>query len=144
MSKRWMVGVWTVMFVAMGIQACVITQEELEEPACVRETARCRALHPLCEGRRGPQLDGVDLYAANMKGADLRCGSFVLADLYAADLEGANLAGADLRGADLYAARLRGADLRGADLRCTELGYADLEGAQLQGALVKGTAACTR
>ena len=49
-------------------------------------------------------LRGVDLWEANLRGADLR----------GADLWGANLRGADLRGADLRGANLRGADLWGA------------------------------
>jgi len=50
-----------------------------------------------------------------------------------ANLEGANLYGADLRGANLEGANLYGADLRGADLEGANLYGADLEGIKLIG-----------
>jgi hypothetical protein len=75
----------------------------------------------------------VDLYKANLSGADLRG-----AHLSGADLYKANLSGADLRGAHLRWADLRGADLSGAHLRRADLCDADLSGAHLSGAHLSG------
>lgn len=82
---------------------------------------------------------------ADLRDADLRRCSLVLADLTGADLRGARLAncdlsladlrGADLRGADLHAADLSGADLRGARLDGADLSEAELAGARIEGAL---------
>jgi hypothetical protein len=92
--------------------------------------------------------DGVTLYGANLRDADL-CGAN-LSDAYlrGADLRGADLSdaylsdvdlrGADLRGANLYDAKLRGAYLRGADLCGAYLRDADLCGAYLRDAKLRG------
>jgi uncharacterized protein YjbI with pentapeptide repeats len=57
------------------------------------------------------------------------------ADLAGARLRAADLSGVSLRGALLIAADLRNADLRGADLLGADLRNADLSGADLFGAL---------
>ncbi len=87
----------------------------------------------------------AQLAGADLRDADLRRCSLVLADLAGADLAGARLAncdltladlrGADLRGADLHAADLSGADLRGARLTGADLSEVELAGALLDGAL---------
>lgn len=71
--------------------------------------------------------------------ADLRGANLQGEDLWRADLEGANLRNADLRGANLWCADLRGADLEGADLEGASLLDADLRNANLEGAVVTGT-----
>jgi hypothetical protein len=77
----------------------------------------------------GADLRGADLGEANLRGADLREANLRGADLRRADLRGANLWGADLREANL-----RGADLGEANLRGADLGEANLWGANLRGA----------
>ena len=62
------------------------------------------------------EIDGDDLYEANLRGANLYGAYLRGADLRGANLYGANLYGADLRGANLCGANLYGANLRGADL----------------------------
>jgi hypothetical protein len=58
--------------------------------------------------------------------------------LYGADLEGANLYGAQLREADLEGADLWGADLRNTNLEGAKLWFADLREAYLKGAQMQG------
>ncbi|MFC9428280.1 pentapeptide repeat-containing protein [Streptomyces sp. NPDC056987] len=60
------------------------------------------------KNRRGADLLGARLRAADLRGADLRGAYLIAADLRGADLRLADLIGADLRDADL-----RGADLTG-------------------------------
>ena len=95
----------------------------------------------------GADLSGADLRQANLSGADLRQANLWKADLREANLSGANLSGASLMGAylnrahlggaHLYAAHLMGADLNGADLREANLNETNLSGALLMGANLK-------
>lgn len=93
-----------------------------------------------------PDLNGVDLRAANLHGANLRGADLTSANLSKADLHNANLRDAhlpwgnlsltnlyegDLRGALLQHADLSGANLRRADLRLANLAEANLTQAQL-------------
>lgn len=72
----------------------------------------------------GVDLSGVNLWFADLRGANLR----------EADLKGVALEGANLQGAKLEYADLRGAELVGANLQGAELDYANLRGAELAGA----------
>lgn len=76
-----------------------------------------------------PNLCGVDLTEAELRGADL---SWV--NLNGADLSRADLTEADLRGASLYDANLGGATLGRARLTQADLSRAYLRGAHLAGA----------
>ena len=73
----------------------------------------------------------IDLYGANLYGADLRSANLYGANLRSADLRSANLCGADLCGANLRSADLRSANLCSADLRSANLYGANLCGADL-------------
>jgi uncharacterized protein YjbI with pentapeptide repeats len=87
---------------------------------------------------------GVDLYGANLAGADLHDAFLTRASLTGADLHdailtctdlvGANLACADLQNADLTRTDLHDANLACADLHDANLTRADLCGANLLGA----------
>lgn len=97
---------------------------------------------------REAQLDGADIW-----GADLREAAFVNASMRQARLNGSNLEGADLRETDLagaflvevnlkkvrfLGASLRQAHLSGADLTKAALPQIDLKGASLRGATLNG------
>ena len=94
------------------------------------------------------QAPMVDLWDANLTGADLKGASLIRADLSdatlvaatltRADLNAANLGGADFMGANLQTANLVDADLTGANLQTAKLADADLTGANLQAANLKG------
>lgn len=89
------------------------------------------------------QLDGLDLRAAALTGADLASADLSGSDLagsglHTADLRGANLARARLANADLGAANLAGARLQDADLRGAGLAAADLEAADLRRGNLRG------
>ena len=71
---------------------------------------------------------GINLYEANLSGANLS----------GADLSRANLSGADLSGADLSSANLFGANLSDADLSDADLSGANLNGAYLPRANLSG------
>jgi hypothetical protein len=77
-------------------------------------------------------LIGADLRHANLIGANLRHANLIGANLIGANLEDANLEDANLIGADLRHANLIGADLRHANLRRANLRRADLSGANLR------------
>jgi uncharacterized protein YjbI with pentapeptide repeats len=83
-------------------------------------------------------LSGANLALAKLSGANLTRANLSGTDLTRADLTGANLSRADLTGAnltraDLSGAKLTRADLAGADLSGTKLARADLSGASLLG-----------
>jgi len=78
-----------------------------------------------------PDLEGIDLKAADLREIDFRAAHLPLADLSGADLLQADFRGADLRQADLITARLLMADLSGANLVLADLAKADLSGAHL-------------
>ena len=88
---------------------------------CVEAAVKSRA------DLRGANLDGADLYGANLCGANLDGADLYGADLCGANLDGADLYGANLCGADLRGAYVRGAYLRGADLRGAKLKYGDID-----------------
>jgi len=94
------------------------------------------------QGARGHDaivhLEGANLYAAYLEGANLRGAHLEGAYLVAACLVGANLCGAHLEGAYLSDARLEGTDLIGAHLEGAHLVRADLEGARLADAHLEG------
>ena len=79
----------------------------------------------------GADLTGADLRQANFSGTDLRQANLWKADLSEADLRDANLSGASLMGATLRRAHLGGADLYGSHLMGADLSGADLSGANL-------------
>ena len=92
---------------------------------------------------RGADLQGVNLWNANLSGADLRDASLRFATLWGARLTYAELNRADIRGAylqgvNLTEAQLRDANLSGADLQGVNLTDANLSGAQLHGANLRG------
>jgi hypothetical protein len=68
--------------------------------------------------------DQVNIFGANLEGANLRNASLV-----GANLRNASLVGANLRNASLVGANLRSASLVGANLRSASLVGANLEGA---------------
>ncbi len=77
----------------------------------------------------GASLGGIQLYQANLKGADLRRvnlngARLVLTDFRGADLQGAKLSGATLQDADLRDASLLGVKLSGTNLRGSKLSQA--------------------
>jgi uncharacterized protein YjbI with pentapeptide repeats len=76
----------------------------------------------------------VDLYGADLSGANLTHANLSGADLTRANLTGANLYGANLTGANLYGANLSGANLTHANLSGANLTHANLTGANLYGA----------
>src|SRR3972149_4014173 len=82
----------------------------------------------------GADLSGADLRQANLSGADLR-----QANLWKADLREANLSEANLSGASLMGAYLNRAHLGGAHLYVAHLMGADLNGADLSEANLRGT-----
>ena len=77
------------------------------------------------------QLWAADLRKANLSGAHLE-----KANLTNAHLEGANLQGARLKGANLWSAHLGGADLSNADVKNADLRNANLVGANLTGVVL--------
>jgi uncharacterized protein YjbI with pentapeptide repeats len=88
-----------------------------------------------------PNLKGVDLKEADLKGADfhetdLSGADLRGADLHAADLVAANLSGANLSDAFLFSTNLTSANLSKATMFGTNLTNAHLVGSNLQGALM--------
>lgn len=80
------------------------------------------------EIKPGVDLQGADLFWANLRGANLRW-----ANLSGADLRGAELSEADLSGANLSEADLSGANLEGADLYMTDFTGANVKNTILEG-----------
>ena len=68
------------------------------------------------EGGERADLQGANLYRADLRGADLCYADLCYADLRGANLRSANLCRANLRGADLQGANLCRANLRGANV----------------------------
>ena len=79
----------------------------------------------------GADLEGANLYGAQLREADLEGADLWVADLRNTNLEGAKLWFADLREAYLKGAQMQGACLWGADLQGVQ--GADLVGAYLAG-----------
>jgi uncharacterized protein YjbI with pentapeptide repeats len=89
---------------------------------------RWRIRHPDEE----PALDGLNLSAMDLRGADLKRANFAGAVLAGADLSRVNLKGANLTGANLEGANLSEADLSNALLDGANLTRAELTGANLE------------
>lgn len=83
---------------------------------------------------RGVHLSEANLREANLTGADLREANLYMAKLSGANLSAAKLSEADLVGADLFTANLSGADLSMANLNGANLNGANLIKANLNGA----------
>ena len=77
--------------------------------------------------KNGANLDGADLYRANLYGANLDGANLTRANLYGANLYGANLTRANLDRANLYGANLYGANLDRANLDGANLTRANLD-----------------
>jgi hypothetical protein len=75
---------------------------------------------------RGAWLIGTDLHGALLMSADLRNASLVGAIAYDVSFERADLRGADLSGADVSSSWFAGANLAGAVLKKAKLDWADL------------------
>jgi hypothetical protein len=88
--------------------------------------------------KSGANLEGANLWSANLEGANLEGANLWSANLEGANLEGANLRSANLEGANLRSANLEGANLRSANLEGANLRSANLEGANLEGANLEG------
>lgn len=90
--------------------------------------------------RPGDQIDlfGADLNGANLIEADLSNADLIGANLSNADLYGTNLRRACLRSASLIGANLRRADLNGTHLRRANLSNANLSNANLVEANLSG------
>ena len=83
------------------------------------------------------QVDGLHRYIwgqGNLQGANLFSAQLLGAKLFGAQLQDANLSMVDLQGADLSKAQLQGARLLYAELQEAELSDAELQGAELSGA----------
>ena len=80
----------------------------------------------------------VDLQGADMSKAQLQGARLLYAELQEAELPEAELQGADLSGADLHDAKLSRARLQGAKLSRVDLQGAKLSEAQLQSAVLSG------
>ncbi len=86
----------------------------------------------------GANLQGANLYRVNLQGADLQGVNLQRADLQGANLQGANLQRADLQGALLQEVLLQEAQLQRAQLQMAQLQEALLPKAQLQRADLQG------
>ncbi|NWH07330.1 MAG: pentapeptide repeat-containing protein [Alphaproteobacteria bacterium] len=84
-------------------------------------------------------LAGVNLMAANLRGANVSGALLMRANLRGAMLSTANFSGAIMVGADLSGANLSSADLSGAVLRRVDFEGADLLRANLSGAVIGET-----
>lgn len=80
-------------------------------------------------------LEGVELWAADLRDVNLQGANLQRVELVNADLSNANLNGVDLRGSRLWTINLQGSNLQDADLRTSELIEANLAGVNLAGAL---------
>jgi uncharacterized protein YjbI with pentapeptide repeats len=93
--------------------------------------------------RLRPDLKGVELFHADLRGADLsgvdlRGAQLDHAFLHRAHLDGADLSGASLKGTHLLLAHLTGADLSNAELGGAVFSGADLRGANFRSAQLSG------
>jgi uncharacterized protein YjbI with pentapeptide repeats len=87
------------------------------------------------------RLEDVNLYEADLSGANLREARLIRADLIGAKLNEADLREADLSGTKLRQSNLEGAKLHGASLNRTELIRTDISGANLTESSIYGIAA---
>jgi uncharacterized protein YjbI with pentapeptide repeats len=86
-----------------------------------------------------PDLGGVNLSKASLRGVNFSGVDLSDASFYLADLSGAQLSEANLRNSDLGCAILCNADLRRADIRWANISESDLSGANLNGANLAGS-----
>ena len=86
----------------------------------------CKGADAIHEWRQAHPGERLDLFLANLSGADLSEANLFEANLGGANLSGANLAGAHLGLADLSLANLSGANLSHAELGLTSLSNVDL------------------
>jgi hypothetical protein len=91
------------------------------------------------QGGSRANLEGANLYNADLTGAYLQGANLTGANLEAANLSGANLTGAYLHGANLSGADLTGAYLHGTNLSGANLTDANLSGANLTRAILTNT-----
>jgi hypothetical protein len=84
------------------------------------------------------RLEGCDLRYADLRKAQLHEADFTDADLFRANLEGAALPGAKLRRTRLSGANLRGAQITAVDFRSADLREADLSRADLRESMGAG------
>jgi kumamolisin len=84
------------------------------------------------------KVQGLVLYRADLRYADLKSAFLPVSILTEARLNGADLLAADLRQSQFMGAHLEGADLAGADLRDANLSGADLSRANLIGTNLEG------
>lgn len=82
----------------------------------------------------GVNLEGADLYQANLQGVYLLWANLCKANLNEANLQGTYLSWANLAGASLVKANLQAANLQGANFEKANLQRANLKKANLQGA----------
>jgi hypothetical protein len=87
---------------------------------------------------RGAQLGGADLAYSNLVGVKFSGTHLAQVTMVGANLRNADLAGAELQGANLAYIILQSADLREADFTGADLTSADLKGAMLKSALFAG------
>ena len=83
-------------------------------------------------------LQGADLWCAELQSAKLLGAKLQYADFTDAQLQNANLAGAQLQGAELVEAQLQGAELTEAQMQGTNMARAKLQDANLTKAQLQG------
>ena len=116
-----------------------MTEQDWLDPDQDRRQAGSLVEALQARARSGQPMHGFRLKYADLAGIDLvnhgqRQGwELQGADLYRADLQNAHLFALNLRGASLMKA-----DLRGANLRCADLSSANMRGADLRGANLRG------
>ena len=118
----------------------MITSEQLQQHADWLRDGSGKRIEVFDANLRGANLSGANLSHANLDDADLSYANLGDADLSYAklryvNLRGANLSGANLRYANLSHANLRDADLSYANLRDVNLRGANLRYANLRGAI---------
>ena len=91
---------------------------------------------------RSANLQGANLYEANLEGADLGFADLQEANLEVANLEGAELQHTKLQRAKLWKANLQGANLEYANLQGAFLFETDLQGADLENGKLQGAELC--
>ncbi|MEL6421469.1 MAG: pentapeptide repeat-containing protein [Pseudomonadota bacterium] len=103
------------------------------------EGASLRNARAIAADMRAVQFSNADLTAADFSGADLRRARLTNeVNLYGAELPGANLRGAYLGGVNLHGANLSNAKLQGAYMAWVNAFAADLSNAELDGAYMNG------
>ncbi len=138
-----MVGVWFPLasLTTLAVMA-VLVAVWLWEPVVISDPQCDAAAEPSVDWRycrkRGVDLSGSDLTAANLTSSHLQQSNLSGANLQSAHLSYSNLSGANLSYSDLSNANLKGANLTNADLTYSTLSSADLSFADLTGARLGG------